>query len=181
MSKRIRLVLIAGIVLLVGYFLVIQFKDDSKEIERMVHSINEPLLSVIHVEFLDNNHAIAFYEANHNGELYFGSAVFKKGLFGWKSLGSSSGQIPKDKKLDWGFSSLDQMGLADYTDLVRGKVLVPEIEKVRILTKEGNEYEAKIIEYNNRDRFWFMVTKGENLLGATIQGISTEGKVIEEL
>lgn len=64
---------------------------------------------------------------------------------------------------------------------IRGKILAPGIESVRILTKEGNEYEAKIIDYNSIERLWFLVTKGEDLLGATIQGKSKEGKIIEEL
>lgn len=181
MTNRIRLLMIIGIVFLGGYFLNIHLKDDSKEIERNVHSINEPLLSVAHVEFLDKNHAIAFYESVPTGELYFGTAIFKKGILGWESLGSFSSEIPKDKKLDWGYSNLKQNEFADYTDFIRGKILSPEIEKVKVVTKEGNEYEAKIIEYNNSERFWFLISKGEELLGASIQGISKEGKVIEEL
>lgn len=181
MTNRIRLLMIIGIALFGGYFLNIDLKDDRKEIERMVHSINEPLLSMAHVEFLDKNHAIAFYESVPTGELYFGTAIFKKGILGWESLGSFSSQIPKDKELDWGFSGLKEVGFGDYTDLVRGKILSPEIEKVKVVTKEGNEYEAKIIEYNNSERFWFLISKGEELLGATILGISKDGKIIEEL
>lgn len=181
MTERIRLLMIIGIVFLGGYFLNINLKDDSKEIERIVHSINEPLLSIAHVEFLDKNHAIVFYESTPTGEVFFGSAIFKKGILGWESLGSFSSQIPKDKKLDWGFSNVKQDGFGDYTDLIRGKILVPEIETVKIVTNEGNEYEAKIIEYNNSERFWFLISKGEELLGATILGISKDGKIIEEL
>ncbi|MBT2663195.1 hypothetical protein [Bacillus sp. ISL-45] len=181
MTKRIRLLMIIGIAFLGGYFLNIHLKDDTKEIKRIVHTINEPLLSMAHVEFLDKNHAVAFYETVPTGELYFGTAIFKKGILGWESVGSFSSQIPKDKKLDWGYSGVKQDGFGDFTDLIRGKILSPEIEKVKVVTKEGNEYEARIIEYNNSERFWFLISKGEELLGATILGISKDGKILEEL
>lgn len=181
MTKRIRLLVIIGIALFGGYFFNILLKDDSKEIESIVHTINEPLLSMAHVEFLDKNHAVAFYESVPTGELYFGTAIFKKGILGWEALGSYSSQITKDRKLDWGYSNLEQNEFAGYTDFIRGKILSPEIEKVKVVTKEGNDYEAKIIEYNNSERLWFLISKGEELLGASILGISKEGKVIEKL
>lgn len=99
---------------------------------------------------------------------------------GWESLGSFSSQIPKDRKLDWGYSNLKQNEFAGYTDFIRGKILSPDIEKVKVVTKEGNDYEAKIIEYNG-ERLWYLMSKGEELLGAAILGISKDGKIIEEL
>lgn len=71
MTKRISLLMIIGIALFGGYFLNILLKDDSKEIEKILHTINEPLLSMAHVEFLDKDHAIAFYESVPTGELYY--------------------------------------------------------------------------------------------------------------
>ena len=50
-----------------------------------------------------------------------------------------------------------------------------------IKTNGGNEYKAKLIEYNNDEKFWFLVTNREDLIGSTITGLSSDGKIIEQI
>lgn len=184
MSKRFKLIslVIIGFALVLGvYFITIASKDDVTEIKKIVHAFNQPMTEIAHIEFLDNNQAIAFYEWGPKDEVYFGALALKKGLFGWESLGGGTGQISSDYKLNWGFSNLEMMGLPDYTDLIRGKILAPEIVEVKIMTKKEKEYEANIIEYNTNDRFWFLITDGEDTLGSTITGLSEDGEIIEQI
>ncbi len=115
------------------YFLSIIFKDDAAEIDKVVNSFNHSTANIVHIEFLDNNKAIAFYESLD--DMYFGSAILKKGLFGWKSLSSSAGLIYDEDKLNWSFSNLVYLNFSNYTDLIRGKILDSEIAEVRIMTK----------------------------------------------
>ncbi|WP_158738008.1 hypothetical protein [Alteribacillus sp. YIM 98480] len=162
------------------YFINVALKDDVQEIEKVVNSLNQPLTNLAHIELLDNNKAIAFYEWGHTNQQYFGSALLKKNLFGWKFVSGSSGQLTYENKLDWGFSNIAPY-FSDYTDLLKGKILNPSIEKVRVETKSGNEYTANIVEYYNGEKFWFFITDGEELLDSTITGLSSDGEIIEEI
>ncbi|WP_078546782.1 hypothetical protein [Litchfieldia alkalitelluris] len=180
MSNKIKLGLVIGAVLLVTLFINIAYKDDAKEINKIVNSLNQPMTNIVHIEFLDNKKAIAFYEWGPTDQVYFGEATLKKGLFGWEFLSGATGQVSMEHKLDWGFSNL-AMDFSNYTDLIRGKILDPEIVEVKILTKKDNEYNASIVEKHNNERFWFLITNGEDLLGSTITGLSSKGEIIEQI
>jgi hypothetical protein len=104
------------------------------------------------------------------------SYVFCRGEF----VSGSNGALAHGYKLDWGFSVLEHY-FSDYTDLIRGKILDPEIEEVSIKTKDGNLFKANLIEYNNDEKFWFLVSDGEDLVGSTITGLSSDGKIIEQI
>ena len=180
MSKKIKIMLCTVIILLSIYFLNIALKDDMQQITKAMDSLHYYPIDIAHIEFLDNNQAIAFYEQGNQENLQFGSALFKKKLLGWKLITYSSGDLSHGYKLDWSFSNL-AFHFSDYTDLIRGKILDPQIEEVNIKTTSGNEYKANLIEYNNDEKFWFLVTNGEDLLGATIPELSSDAKVIEQL
>lgn len=173
--------MLCTVVILLGvYFLNIAFKDDMQQITKAMDSLHYSPIDIAHIEFLDNNQAIAFYEWGNQENLSFGSALFKKNLLGWKLVSSVSSDLSHGYKLDWSFSNL-AFHFSDYTDLIRGKILDPQIEEVNIKTTGGNEFTANIIEYNNDEKFWFLVTNGEDLLGATITGLSSDGQIIEQL
>ncbi len=181
MSRVVKGMLSIVAILLVIFFVNLVFKDDTREIEKIVHSFHQPLSNIVHIEFLDRNKAIAFYEWGHPNEVSFGEVIVKKGLFGWKFIGGGSSQISDEYKLDWSFLNLELTSFSNYTDLISGKILDSAIQEVRIQTKTENEYDAKIIHYNNLERFWFLITDGEDLLGSTITGLSSDGKIIEQI
>lgn len=179
MSKKLKILLTITVILGI-YFINLALKDDVQEIKRSMYSLNQPMTNIAHIEFLDNNQAIVFYEWGNHHNLNFGSALFKKNLFGWKYVSGSSGTLSHGYKLDWGFSNLT-FHFANYTDLIRGKILDPNIEEVSIKTKDGTEFKANIIKYNNYNKFWFLVTNGEDLVGSTITGLSSDGKTIDQI
>lgn len=180
MSKKLKFFLSITAILIGSYFINLALKDNVQEIQKTLYSLNQPMTNIAHIEFLDNNQAIAFYEWGNQENLHFGSALFKKNLFGWKLFSSSTSALTHGHKLDWGFSNLESH-LSDYTDLIRGKILDPQIEEVNVKTKGGTEFKAKLIEYNNDKKFWFLVTNGEDLIGSTISGLSSGGKIIEQI
>ena len=180
MSKKLIIFLSITAVLIGIFFINLALKDDVQEIKNTMYSLNQPMTNTVHIEFLDNNQAIAFYEWGNQENLHFGSGLFKKTLLGWKLVSSSSSSLTHGYKLDWGFSNLEYH-LSDYTDLIRGKILDPQIVEVTVKTNGGNEFKAKLIEYNNDNKFWFLVTKGEDLIGSTITGLSSDGKIIEQI
>lgn len=180
MSMKLKVILAITTILLGTFFINAALKDDVREIKKDMHSLNQPMTNIAHIEFLDNNQAIAFYEWGNHQNLHFGSALFKKNLFGWKLVTSSTGELSHGYKLDWGFSNLE-FSFYGYTDLIRGKILDPQIEDVKIETDGGNEFKANIIKYGDDQKFWFLVTDGENLIGSTITGLSSDGKIIEQI
>ncbi|QFF99276.1 hypothetical protein PB01_10810 [Psychrobacillus glaciei] len=179
MSKKLKIISITAILLGI-IFINLALKDDVQEIKKVMYSLNQPMTNIAHIEFLDNNQAIAFYEWGNHQDLFFGSALFKKNLFGWKLVTSFAGGLSHEHKLDWGISNLES-SFYGYTDLIRGKILDPQIEEVNIKTDGGNEFKANIIEYGDDQKFWFLVTDGEDLIGTTITGLSSDGKIIEQI
>ncbi|MGD6969430.1 hypothetical protein ACQCVP_23910 [Rossellomorea vietnamensis] len=180
MSKKLIIILSISAALLGGYFINLTLRDDAQEIKKAIYSVNPHNTNIAHLEFLDNKQAIAFYEWDSQGRLHFGSAFLKKNLFGWELVGSSAGQLSGEYTIDWGFSSLESR-FSGYTDLIRGKILDPQIEEVSVKTNAGNVYKANLIEYDKDEKFWFLVSKGENLEGSTITGLSSEGEKIEQI
>ena len=100
MSKKIKIILCTVAILLGIYFLNIALKDDIQQITKTMDSLHYSPIDIAHIEFLDNNQAIAFYERDNQENLGFGSALFKKNLLGWKLVSSISGDLSHGYKLD---------------------------------------------------------------------------------
>ncbi|MDW0118202.1 hypothetical protein QTL97_14815 [Sporosarcina thermotolerans] len=179
--KKIIIILVF-IVSVVGiYLLNVASKDDMVEIRKVVVSLEKPELRVAHIELLEKNSAVAFYEWGRGEESSFGSVLLKKGLLGWEIINGGSLYLLEESKVNWGHLDLRD-NLSNYTDLLRGKITDPKIERVNVITKNGIKYQATVRKYNNDDdSFWFLISNGEELLGATIMAISFEGDVIEEI
>ncbi|WP_246941967.1 hypothetical protein [Bacillus pinisoli] len=180
MTKKLIFGLSITLILLGICSINLVIKDDVQGIKDAMYSSNQPMRNIAHIEFLNKNQAIVFYEWGHQENLYFGSALFKKRLFGWTLVSSSQGGLAHEYKLDWGFSNLE-FHFTAYTGLIRGKILDSRIEEVNVKTKVGTELKARIVEYNNDEKFWFLVANGTDLLGSTITGFSSDGKIIEQI
>ncbi|MBM7660287.1 hypothetical protein JOC85_001054 [Bacillus mesophilus] len=178
---RNRILLVTAILSLIMFYIVkVIAVDDSQAIHKAFRSIQLSNASIVHIEYLEDRMAIAFYESSFAEQQYFGSAIFKENIFtGWRLLSSGGGQLLPDHKLDWGFSNMSGYSSV-YTDLINGKVLDPHINKVKVITETGNEYEAKVVDYHTGAKLWFLLSKGEDLVGSTIIGLNDEGETIEE-
>ena len=155
-------------------------KDDMKEIEKAVYSLNLPVTNIAYIKTLDNNQAIVFFEHNSANIEYFGNIRLKKNLMGWKLGNGSSGQVDSNHKLGWNFSDL-KYDFSKYTDVLSGKILDSNIKEVFIVTKNNKRYQANIVNYNNGKRFWYLITEGEELPGSMVRGMSMDGKIIDEI
>jgi hypothetical protein len=183
LSKNLKTIVFCSIaiLLIVSYFLGIGLKDNAKEIEKAVLSLNQPMTKIVHIEALENNKAIAFYEWGTTPEEdHFGIAILKKDLFGWHFKGGSTSASPKEYKIGWSFSDLKR-DFSNYTDILYGKILDAEIVDVLVNTTDGKQYPAKIIDDKNGERFWFLITDGVKLTGSTVTARSQNGKIIEQI
>lgn len=179
MGKKVLFLLIIVLIVMVIYFINEASKDDIEEIQKAVLALEQPEITVAHIELLEENKAIAFYEWGDGDDWSFGNVILEKRYLGWEIVRGGSLYLLENSKLNWGHLDLRDY-LSSYSDLLRGKITNPEIEKVQVITKDGKEYQAKVIKYNNEDRFWFLIAD-EELLDATVIGLSFEGKVIEEI
>lgn len=179
MRKKFFFLLIIVLIVIGIYLINVKPEDDIEEIEKTVMGLEKPELKVAHIEILEKNKAIAFYEWGLGEDSSFGNVILEKNFLGWEIVRGGSLYLLADSKLNWGHLELRDY-LSSYTALLRGKITDPEIEKVQVITRDGKEYQAKVIEYNNDDRFWFLIADGE-LQGATVLGLSFEGDVIEEI
>ncbi|MCT8140248.1 hypothetical protein H1D32_22635 [Anaerobacillus sp. CMMVII] len=149
------------------------------EIQKAVIALEHPELKVAHIELLEKNKAVAVLRLGSGENSSFGNVILEKNFLGWEIVRGGSLYLLEDSQLNWGHFELRD-NLSSYSDLLRGKITDPEIELVQVITKYGKEYQARVIKYNNDDRFWFLIANGE-LLDATVKGISFEGDVIEEI
>lgn len=181
MSKyKLVLLFIIAVLVIIIFLISSGPKNDPKGIEKAVFSLNQPMTKIAHIEVLGNKEAIAFYEWGNGAEVYFGHARLKKDVFGWHFKGGSTSQTPKDYKIGWSFSNLKE-DFSHYTDLLNGKILDSGINEVLVITDKGKQYPAYIIEYNNGERFWYLMTKGEELIGSTVKGRSKNGEIMEQI
>lgn len=178
MSKNTKLILILASLLLGAFFISRAITDDNVEIERAVQSLEQPMTDVKHIEYLDNNEAIAFYEWGQEPR-YFGHALMKKRLLGWEYYGGTTSQIIPEMNFGLTFSNLE-FSSSTYTDLLSGAIGQPEIAMIEVETPSGNTYDAEIIDYDTGERFWFLLTDGENTLGSTVTGLTEDYEIINQ-
>lgn len=164
----------------IAFLTSVAFKDDKQEIRQIVHSsIVYPAINVVHIEQLDHDQAIAFYEWDSAGQRHFGRAFLKKSIFGWTYSGASSSYLSDNHSFSWSFSNL-AYHFSGYTGVLSGKILDPDIEEIQIVTPDGNNYSATIIEYSPNQKLWFIISDHDELVGSTIIAQSAEGETIEQ-
>ncbi|XEC95566.1 hypothetical protein AB6A23_03050 [Paenibacillus tarimensis] len=179
MSKKMKIIIFSSIgICIIIYFLSVILKDDYKEIEKAVRSINQPMTNIAHVEIMGNTRAIAFYEWSNATDEYFGITKLKKNLFGWHVDDGSTSATPENYKIGWSVSNLAGDDF-DYSSLLYGKISDPGIEEVVIVTDSGNENSANIVEYGAGERFYWYLFAEEPAAFTTI-GRSKEGEIIEQ-
>ncbi|MBP3950223.1 hypothetical protein [Bacillus suaedae] len=182
MINKTTVVLIIVSVIILGVYLInFTFKEDAQEIEEIVHSLNHPMIQVAHIEYLDKDKAIVFFERGPTDDRFFVTGVFRKGFWGWEHLGGQASPINMDHKLDLSFSGFST-NFSGYPEVVSGKIIDSEIDEVRVVTRAGNESEATIIEYDKNEKCWFLIgSNEEELLELTVTGLSSDGEVIERV
>ena len=119
------------------------------------------------------------YEWGNGEESSFGNVLLEKNLFGWEIVQGGSLYLLEDSKLNWGHLDLSH-NLSGYTELLSGKLTDPEIKSVQVNMVNGEKHQATVINYNDK-RFWFLITGGEEPFGTTVTGLSSDGRIIEEI
>ncbi|UTR16894.1 hypothetical protein MM221_10480 [Salipaludibacillus sp. LMS25] len=127
----------------------------------------------LHVEFIEDDYALVFYEWGHILSYnMFGMAEMEKNLFSWELITAYSEYRPENYSIEWLIVELD-----DYT-VMRGRIADEDIDKV-MLNMAGEAYEVD--HFGNGSNYWFYIGEKEDYTGASLQGISVSGEVIEEI
>ncbi|MBP2000857.1 hypothetical protein J2Z69_001888 [Paenibacillus shirakamiensis] len=182
MSKKWRITGFCSlaVALIIIYLLIQGFKDNTKEIEKVVFSLNQPMTKLVHIETLNSNQAIAFYQWGIAPEDSFGIASLKKDVLGWHLISGSTMVSPKDYKIGLSYSDL-RNEFPNYKGVLYGEILDTQIVDILVDTTSGKKYTAKIIVNNQGEKFWFLIAKGVEITGATVTARSQDGKILQQI
>jgi hypothetical protein len=161
------------------YLVFIQFKDDKASIEEKVNGFNYSAID-IDIEFVEDRYAIAFYNWGTPINTKTGVVELKKTLFGWEIMKAESDRMAFD---DW---PLEASIMAVYNELsesvvLRGRVVVSDIEEIQIQTKDGTRYDGSDIKITDNYMWYFITKEDVDLTGATITVLSEDGEIEDKL
>ncbi|UTR16896.1 hypothetical protein MM221_10490 [Salipaludibacillus sp. LMS25] len=177
MSKKLKISLIIGgvaLLLFVSWFFFL--KDDYKQIENEVYSLNQVMTQIAHIEMIEDDYALAIYVWGKNQ--HAGIIEFERTLFGWKMTSGVSELLYGGLQ----FVELENFSVIHYSDR-------PNIEEVRVQLRNGHTHPALLKEGNgtgegfyaiNPDR-WYYYSDTEDLAGATVTTYNKDGQVVEEM
>jgi hypothetical protein len=125
------------------------FKDDVQEVKEILNSYEytdpiKPINTIVHVELLKSNEAIAIYETTDD-DIVFGNALLKKTLFGWRvmltvNMVNRNQFRLQTKKIIWEatpfrlFSPELLSSRNKNKSIVNGKILDPDIKEHELCT-----------------------------------------------
>ncbi|TPE66771.1 hypothetical protein [Halalkalibacterium halodurans] len=179
MSRIWRVILGLIVLLLVGgYVLTSIAKDEAQKIEEEVNSVHTDSVTLIHIEKMDQNKVLVFYEWGGMWEMGGKLAVaeLKRSLFGW-SFESSLSIGGREERRSLVFNEHTVMvGLASYAK---------DFHEIKIEMAGGDIHTATIID--NEDsygRYWFYIAseeESEEIFNASVYMVTEDGEVIEEI
>jgi hypothetical protein len=167
---------IVVIILLVVMYNMISMDDRAHLEENALAPLSypAPARNTLHVELVEDDYAIVFYEWGATPNLrMFGIAEMEKSLFSWELMTAYSDYEPDRYSLEWLIADFDA-----YT-VMRGRINHDDVDKV-VLNVDGKMYEVERFE-SERYKYWFYISEKEDYTNAKLQGISATGEVIEEI
>ncbi|MCR6109094.1 hypothetical protein HXA35_01900 [Bacillus sp. A301a_S52] len=180
MSKKKKIMISSSVIivmtLLVGIINLASVDDQAYLEEKALAALNYPdtFPETLHVEFIEDDYAVVFYEWGYIlRPNMFGIAEMEKNLFSWELVWAYSEYEPQSYSLEWLMDEFDE-----YT-VMRGRINHDDIDEV-VLKVDGEMYEVERFESERYD-YWFYIGEKEDYTGATLQGISVSGEVIEEI
>lgn len=152
-------------------------RQDEKGIAHALEGANQPSAAIEHIEYINDREAIAFYRWGEESISYIGYAFVEQGTWGWTLISSAIGEVPMNEEMGLMFADLrDRSSI--YTDLITGELNNSEVVEVKVSTLSGKSYEAFVVGNESVNRYWFLFTNEDDLIGATITGLSVEGEVL---
>ncbi|WP_078578349.1 hypothetical protein [Salipaludibacillus agaradhaerens] len=177
MSKKLKIsLIICGVSLLLFISWFFFLKDDYKQIEQEIYSLNQWRTHIAHIEMIDDDYALAIYVWGN--DQHAGIIEFERTLLGWKMTSGVSELIYGGLQ----FVELENYSVIHYSDR-------PNIEEVHVKLRNGDTYPALLKEGNgtgeeiyaiNPDR-WYYYSDTEDLAEATVTTYDKDGQVVEEI
>ncbi|QGH35479.1 hypothetical protein GI584_16105 [Gracilibacillus salitolerans] len=171
---------ISGLVLVATLFIFpirVAVMDDEAEITQLTEGIL-PITELVHLESIDNDRLIAFYQSGGGSSVSFGNVFVEKTWFGWKNRGGGAGVITNTHQIGWSETYVGNSNSNFSKPLIDGLILNEDIEEVIVETNKG-EVEATIAEYPPNERFYFLLLDSADVNVENIYGVGEEGEIIE--
>jgi hypothetical protein len=141
-------------------------KEDREMIEDKVMSLQQSDTRIIHIEILEDDYALAFYES----EIYphMGVMELKKSLFDWEFQQSISERIEDNPQFTQ---------LTNYSAIYgRTKHDTKEIE---VELQNGETFPLETVQGEARDIYWIFYSNEKDLSGAKVTLVNREGEIEE--
>ncbi|UJW56252.1 hypothetical protein HXZ66_01915 [Bacillus sp. A116_S68] len=167
MLKKLKILMMVGsvaLLILIGWFLFL--KDDYKQIENEVYSLDQMETQIVHIEIIDD-YALAIYRWDGLGS---GVIEFEKTLFGWKMTSGIS---------EWSYGELQFVKLENFSVIQQS--VVRDAENIHVELQNGESYPVPIIKGENTSPRWYYYSATEDLAGATVTTYDKDGQVVEEI
>ncbi|MCR6098135.1 hypothetical protein HXA31_18025 [Salipaludibacillus agaradhaerens] len=168
-KKKMSLLVFSSVIVLGMWLAWDLIKDDERLIEQEVHSLHQLYTELIHIELINNEYSLAFYEW---GNLeHIGVVELEKTLFGWRFSSSMSERVGQD---------------AFYVELNHFSVIsqaVPStVDEVYIELPNGNIHNAKLIEGEELiNKYWIYYSDTEILSQAIVTTYDKNGDKLSEV
>ncbi|TPE68357.1 hypothetical protein [Halalkalibacterium halodurans] len=179
MSNKWKVIL--GLIVLLsvgGYVMTNITTDEAQKIEEEVNSVHTDSVTLIHIEKIDQNHVLVFYEWGgaweRGGKLAV--AELKKNLLGWTFESSLSIGGREERR---------SLVFNEYAVIVGLALYSIDFHEIKIETADGEIHTARIIENeDSRGRYWFYIAseeESEEIFNAAVYMVTEDGEVIEEI
>ncbi|MCR6109100.1 hypothetical protein HXA35_01930 [Bacillus sp. A301a_S52] len=166
MNRKLIIGLIGSVIfLIIGWGLTHgTLKDDMGMIEKEVKSLYPINTRIIHIEILEDNYALAFYESDNT--LYMGVMELKKTLFGWEFLES----VLEPGRINSQLTELSQYSVIyGYAD--------SDIGDIEVELQNGKTFPLQIMQGDATAMYWVFYSDEEDLSGAKVTGINRDGDI----
>ncbi|TES50182.1 hypothetical protein E2L07_16650 [Halalkalibacterium halodurans] len=179
MSKKWKIILgLVAVLFVGGYVMTNIIKDEAQKIEEEVNRVYSDSVTLIHIEKMDQNKALVFYEWGgmweRGGKLAV--AQLKKNLLGWTFESSLSISAREERR---------SLAFNEYAVIVGLALHSIDFHEIKIETADGEIHTATIIENeDSRGRYWFYIAseeESEEIFNASVYMMTKDGEVIEEI
>ncbi|WP_143709671.1 hypothetical protein [Salipaludibacillus agaradhaerens] len=159
--------------MVVTYFIMMSAINAEQQIKDKVIDLDPLHIDVLHVELVEKDYAIAFYERVSFEAV--GVVELEKTLFGWKVI---SVEKIRSGVLE-GRTAVHHSQLTKRT-ILKGDMYT-DFDDVIVKTADGRTYETTITEKQEGLNIWFLIVEDEGFSGATVKVYGGDGETIEEV
>jgi hypothetical protein len=139
-------------------------KEDREMIEDKVMSLQHGDTRIIHIDILEDDYALAFYESDYIPHM--GVMELKKGLFDWEFQQSISERIRDNPQFTQLTNYSAIYGRAEH-----------DTKDIEVELQSGETFPLEIIEGEVTRGYWIFYTNDKDLSGAKVTRVNRDGEI----